>query len=198
MTVPLQLTRKFVVVGGRWPSRECQAHGVTGDHSSIRSPWTAKRRFATHLSDGHVRRAPELMSFRVAAAAALIRVQPGRDDARPEAANGGSGGSSISSGACSRQSSSRPSTRSSSSRPDRRIVYYNERFLDIWDVPAEVMAGASSEEAIAARAATSSSIPTAFAERARIPVRHPLERSHEELLFRDGRVLERFSGPGHG
>jgi len=77
---------------------------------------------------------------------------------------------------------------------DRRITYYNQRFLEMWDVPAEVMAEGSS--AAAMRVVQDKLVdPDAFAERAESLYNQPLEQSHEELLFRDGRVLERYTGP---
>src|SRR5215213_9646507 len=77
---------------------------------------------------------------------------------------------------------------------DRRIIYYNQRFLDMWDVPAEVIADGSS--AAAMRLVQDKLVdPDGFAQRAESLYRQPLEQSHEELLFRDGRVLERYTGP---
>src|SRR4051812_5224183 len=77
---------------------------------------------------------------------------------------------------------------------DRRIIYYNQRFLEMWGVPEEVMAEGSS--AAAMRLVQDKLVdPDAFAQRAEFLYSEPLEQSHEELLFRDGRVLERFTGP---
>lgn len=77
---------------------------------------------------------------------------------------------------------------------DRRISFFNQRFLDMWHVPAEAMAGRTSVELVDIvrdRLAD----PDDFARRVQELYATPLERSHEELLFRDGRVLERFTGP---
>jgi signal transduction histidine kinase len=77
---------------------------------------------------------------------------------------------------------------------DRRILYFNQRFVDVWDVPPEAIDTGSSEAALHA-VESKLADPQGFAERAAHLYAHPLEQSHDDLLFRDGRVLERFTGP---
>ena len=77
---------------------------------------------------------------------------------------------------------------------DRRIVYYNEQFLSVWGLSADAVDDADSAELLAA-VRDKLVDPDEFAARAEYLYEHPLEESHEELLFRDGRVLERYTGP---
>ena len=77
---------------------------------------------------------------------------------------------------------------------DREVVYFNDNFLAMWGISAELVAAGDSVLLVTA---VSDKLvdPDGFAARATYLYDHPLETSHEELLFRDGRVLERFSGP---
>ncbi len=77
---------------------------------------------------------------------------------------------------------------------DREVVYYNDHFLAMWEISADVVARRSSTELVAA-VRDKLVDPETFAARADYLYNHPLAESHEELLFRDGRVLERFTGP---
>ena len=77
---------------------------------------------------------------------------------------------------------------------DREVVYFNDNFLAMWGLSAELVAAGDS--VLLVTAVSDKLIdPEGFAARANYLYDHPLETSHEELLFRDGRVLERFSGP---
>src|SRR3954466_11650285 len=61
---------------------------------------------------------------------------------------------------------------------DREIVYSNQRFVDIWGIPPEVIASGSSEVAlnfVQERLVD----PSAFSERAEYLYSHPLDQSHE-------------------
>jgi signal transduction histidine kinase len=77
---------------------------------------------------------------------------------------------------------------------DGRIVDYNQRFVDTWSLPPEVMASGLSSAAVA-YVRDQLADGREFEGRAASLYSHPLEESHDELVFRDGRVLERCSGP---
>lgn len=76
---------------------------------------------------------------------------------------------------------------------DRQILYYNNQFLDMWGVTAETVSD-SSVEAVT-RLGAQLANPDEFAVRVADLYAHPLEEGHDELNFRDGRVVERFTGP---
>ena len=77
---------------------------------------------------------------------------------------------------------------------DGRIVDHNQRFVDMWGIPVEVMATGLSSAAVAfVRDQVADG--REFEERVAWLYSHPLDESHEEIAFRDGRVLERWSGP---
>jgi PAS domain S-box-containing protein len=77
---------------------------------------------------------------------------------------------------------------------DRRLVYYNQRFLDVWGVSAELLAGERRDETLV-EARERLIDPDGFVARVEELYANPLEESHEDVLFRDGRIFERFSGP---
>jgi PAS domain S-box-containing protein len=76
----------------------------------------------------------------------------------------------------------------------RRITYFNERLLEISGLSASQIAGRAGAEVLGLMRDQLAD-PDAFNERARDLSEHTLERSHEELAFRDGRVFELLTGP---
>jgi PAS domain S-box-containing protein len=76
---------------------------------------------------------------------------------------------------------------------DRKIVYYNDHFLEMWDESPEALNDGSIEAV--ARLSQKLQNPDEFAARIADLYAHPLDAGHDELLFNDGRVLERFTGP---
>jgi len=76
---------------------------------------------------------------------------------------------------------------------DRKIVYVNDHFLDMWDVSPDVLDEGSIEAV--ARLSEKLHDPSGFTARVAELYAHPLEEGHDELLFRDGRVIDRFTGP---
>jgi PAS domain S-box-containing protein len=77
---------------------------------------------------------------------------------------------------------------------DGRIVDYNQRFVDTWGIPPEVMATGLSSSAVAF-VRDQLADGAEFEERVAWLYSHPLDESHEEIAFRDGRLLERWSRP---
>ena len=77
---------------------------------------------------------------------------------------------------------------------DRKIVLYNQRFIDMWNIPADVVALKDDARAIASVLKLLKD-PDGFVRRVDELYAHPEERSHEEVELTDGRVLDRYSGP---
>ena len=74
------------------------------------------------------------------------------------------------------------------------VVRYNQKFIHLWGIPKEALAerlDAKFLEHAVARLAD----PEAFLERVRYLYEHKDEKSYEEIRFKDGRILERFSSP---
>lgn len=77
---------------------------------------------------------------------------------------------------------------------DGRIVAFNRRFVDLWQVPHEVIAGRDDERALAHMLNQITS-PDAFLEKVRHLYSHPREASLDLIHFVDGRIFERYSSP---
>ena len=77
---------------------------------------------------------------------------------------------------------------------NRRIVSFNQKFVELWALPNDVVQSRSDERA-AAWVLGSLKDPAAFLSRLEELYAHPQEHSHEELELNDGRVFERHSGP---
>jgi K+-sensing histidine kinase KdpD len=78
--------------------------------------------------------------------------------------------------------------------PEGRMLSFNRRFVELWDMPDEVVASRSdtaSLEAIEAKLAE----PQEFYDRVAYLYAHPDERSRDEVELVDGRILERYSSP---
>ena len=78
--------------------------------------------------------------------------------------------------------------------PMARIISVNRRFGQIFDVPAELLAAGDDEQV---RALVSQRIADveAFQRRVQYLYDHPEESGQDELVLKDGRVLDRFSAP---
>jgi signal transduction histidine kinase/CheY-like chemotaxis protein len=77
---------------------------------------------------------------------------------------------------------------------DREIVSYNQQFVDLWDLPDEIIEKEDDHEALA-WAFQQVENPDAFQERIEYLVDHPDESSHDEVPLKDGRVFDRYSRP---
>ncbi len=75
-----------------------------------------------------------------------------------------------------------------------RIVDFNERFLDLWHIPMNVIAAQDDERALA-YVLDQLKNPDEFIAKVRELYDLPEEESLDVLYFRDGRVFERYSRP---
>ncbi|HEX4461280.1 MAG TPA: ATP-binding protein [Polyangia bacterium] len=77
---------------------------------------------------------------------------------------------------------------------DAHIVGYNQRFLQLWNVPPALIADVDDSRAIV-HAAQQLRDPSKFIERVESLYREPEATSHDVLELRDGRIFERDSRP---
>lgn len=75
-----------------------------------------------------------------------------------------------------------------------QIVSFNRRFVDLWQIPPDVVATRSDEKAIQSVLALLVD-PASFVWLVRYLYEHQDERSNDVLLLKDGRTFERFSAP---
>jgi len=75
-----------------------------------------------------------------------------------------------------------------------KILNYNQNFIRIWGVPDSLIA-AREDAPVLHYVNEQLADPEAFLSRVRYLYDHKEEKSFEELLLKDGRVLERFSAP---
>ncbi|HWI09346.1 MAG TPA: EAL domain-containing protein [Solirubrobacteraceae bacterium] len=75
-----------------------------------------------------------------------------------------------------------------------RIVTHNRRFAEIWGIPDEVLSGGDDEAALRF-ASDQLRDPEQFVSKVRELYADPVAQSRDELLLRDGRVIERDSKP---
>ncbi len=75
-----------------------------------------------------------------------------------------------------------------------RIVSYNRRFAEMWNIPLSVLVGGSDAEALAV---VDSAVVDQESFRARIAhlYTNPAEESRDEIVLTDGRVFDRYSAP---
>jgi PAS domain S-box-containing protein len=76
----------------------------------------------------------------------------------------------------------------------RKVVDFNQRFLDIWHLTEEQTRGAD-QLAMMQHASTFMDDPEAFKRGVLTLYGSPTSSSHQELQLNDGRILERFSAP---
>lgn len=78
--------------------------------------------------------------------------------------------------------------------PERKMVHHNERFLEIWNFPPEIMEARSDELALT-WAAGQTADPAGFISRVGSVYQGSAKTVREELVMKDGRVYERFGSP---
>ena len=78
--------------------------------------------------------------------------------------------------------------------PDGRMSYFNERFVQMWQLPPDVIIGRRDEDAMSS-GRDKVIDPDAFSARVAYLYEHPLETAEDELRLRDGRIIERYSAP---
>jgi PAS domain S-box-containing protein len=74
------------------------------------------------------------------------------------------------------------------------IVSYNERFVELWGIPDDVVAQGD-DEVVLDYATDRLEHPEAFLEKVEHLYDHPEETSRDEIELADGRVFDRYSGP---
>jgi PAS domain S-box-containing protein len=75
-----------------------------------------------------------------------------------------------------------------------RIISFNQRFIEMWSIPAQVI-DAGSDEAALQVALEQLVDPEEFLARVEYLYAHPHLESQEEVSLKDGRVFERYSAP---
>lgn len=75
-----------------------------------------------------------------------------------------------------------------------KILNYNQKFIDMWEVPPGLL-NAKIDEPVLQFVMKQVADPEEFLSRVRYLYQHREERSFEEILLRDGRIVERFSAP---
>jgi PAS domain S-box-containing protein len=78
--------------------------------------------------------------------------------------------------------------------PEGRMLSFNRRFLEMWNIPREV-AETRSDEAALKSVLGGMVDPEGFLARVKQLYDHPLEESHDEIALRDGRIFDRYSAP---
>lgn len=73
-----------------------------------------------------------------------------------------------------------------------RIVSYNRRFLEIWNVPPDLVK-TKVDDPVLAYATSQTKDPEAFLARVRYLYEHPEETARDEIELADGRILDRHS-----
>lgn len=74
------------------------------------------------------------------------------------------------------------------------IISYNQRFVEIWDLPEEIVESRSNERAMQFVADNVQNSKEASAL-VRHLYKHSKEKSHDEIFLKDGRILDRYSAP---
>jgi len=75
-----------------------------------------------------------------------------------------------------------------------KIISFNRRFVDMWNIPQEVIASESDQRALESVFAQLKN-PVEFMERVRYLYEHQRDTSREEISLKDGRIFDRYSAP---
>ena len=80
---------------------------------------------------------------------------------------------------------------------ERKIIFLNQRFVEMWNITAEVMESGSAERAL--QAVLDMPVdPEEFVSRINYLYEHHNEKSQTEIPLKDGRTFERYSAPMFG
>jgi signal transduction histidine kinase len=72
-----------------------------------------------------------------------------------------------------------------------KILSYNQHFIDLWRIPSEI--AQMKDDSAALQFAMKQLVdPQGFIKRVNYCYAHPNEAAHEEVFFKDGRIIERF------
>jgi PAS domain S-box-containing protein len=75
-----------------------------------------------------------------------------------------------------------------------KILLYNKPFAEIWRMPQEILASKNDEAALK-HAMTMLRDPEIFLERVHNLYTHGREKSYDRIVFKDGRIIERYGTP---
>ncbi len=78
-----------------------------------------------------------------------------------------------------------------------KIISYNRQFIELWHVPAQLLS-TKDYEPVLNSVVEQVAKPEAFLARVQYLYEHRGEKSHEEILLKNGRVIERYSAPATG
>jgi PAS domain S-box-containing protein len=78
--------------------------------------------------------------------------------------------------------------------PEGRMVSFNRRFVELWELPDDLVATRSDAEVLKALESKLAE-PQEFYDRVAYLYAHPDERSRDEIDLSDGRIVERYSSP---
>jgi signal transduction histidine kinase len=79
-------------------------------------------------------------------------------------------------------------------RQDGRIITANQRFAEMWRIPQELLA-TKDDDKLLAYVLDQLTDSEQFLARVRYLMEHATEHAMEDVLLKDGRIFERFSGP---
>lgn len=75
-----------------------------------------------------------------------------------------------------------------------KMLSFNQHFITLWRIPAEIIE--LKDDSLALQFAMNQLVdPQGFIERVGYCYAHPTEANHEKVLFKDGRIIERFGTP---
>jgi diguanylate cyclase (GGDEF)-like protein/PAS domain S-box-containing protein len=77
---------------------------------------------------------------------------------------------------------------------DGKIVSYNHQLVELWNIPEELVRAGDDEQALRI-VVEKLQDPQAFLAKVQYLYAHREEKSSDELLMKDGRILERYSAP---
>lgn len=75
-----------------------------------------------------------------------------------------------------------------------KIARWNQRFVDLWKVPEELLE-THVDEPVLSHVTAQMADPDAFLSKVKALYEHPEESSHDTLYLSDGRIVERYSQP---
>ena len=78
-----------------------------------------------------------------------------------------------------------------------KILIFNRNFIELWDIPDDVVAMGSDELTLKS-VLDKLADPDAFLDKVNYLSADNVERSHDEVLLKDGRVFDRYSAPMFG
>jgi len=75
-----------------------------------------------------------------------------------------------------------------------RIINFNQKFINLWEIPAEIIREGDDNKTIEF-VLTKLVNPEEFVEKIEYLYKNPTEESRDEIVFKDGRIFERYSMP---